>query len=139
MDKQKLEAFIRDIKKIYEAEKALKGLEIMENITGNTSTVIDYALSKKIISSLEDVIYVIKQVPEIEDVLVTRIYMYKDRGSLVKAEPKIEYKTEYKTTPYQHNGMGYNSLKDVPGYGTQWNERCVPDDVYVNRDRNNRC
>lgn len=135
MDKQKLEAFVRDIKKVYEAEQTLKGLEIMGNVTSNTEKVIDYALSKKILSSLEDVIYVIKQVPEIEDILVKRIYAYKDRGDLVKAETQIEYRN----APYQYNSQGYNRIQDVPGYGTQWNERCIPEGVNIRNRGCERC
>lgn len=133
--KQQLEMFVRDIKKVHEAEQVLKGLEIMGKIASNTENVINYALSKKIISSLEDVIYVIKQAPEIEDILVKSIYAFKDRGDLVKAEPHVEYRS----APYQYNGTGYNRLQDVPGYGTQWNERCVPDGVNIKNSGYERC
>ena len=33
----------------------------------------------------------------------------------------------------------YGSLREVPGYGTEWNERCIPSGVVISGGRNARC
>ena len=141
MNKEKLDSLIRDIKKVKEAEKALQGLEIAGSVISNIDKVIDYALNTRIISTLEDIVYIVQIYPEIADALVKRVYLDNNRGDVVKAPEKIRTEVKYESSinaPYQYNGRGYKSLKDVPGYGTEWNDRCVRDEVY--RDRNNqRC
>lgn len=149
----KLDKCIRDLRKIMEAERALQSLEIIRNTQTNITKFIEYALSVGLISTLEEVFYLVQQIPEISDTLAQCIRKSEERAKLVDVKPKTNTVTEYvyvdssprgsardagPNAPYQYNGKGYNSIKEIPGYGTEWNDRCVPDGVNRNSS-NGRC
>ena len=43
-----------------------------------------------------------------------------------------------KTINLFESSGAYERLSDVPDYGTEWNERCIPDGVIIKRS-NQRC
>jgi len=132
---ENLEKCIRDLQKILEAEKLMSCLEQMNAKDSNIKQYLDYILKNNIVKNLEDVFYIVSKVPNISKQFSECIEKSEKRGNLVKLEPKVI--VEY--TNRSPSGS-YNSLSEVPGFGTEWNERCIPDGVSIRgRGNNSRC
>lgn len=132
---ENLEKCIRDLQKIVEAEKLMSGLEQMNAKDSNVKQYLDYILRNRIVKNMEDVFYIVIKMPEISKQLAECIEKSERRGNLVKLKENIVIQS----SRCQYSGT-YNSLKDVPGYGTEWNERCVPDGVSIKGyGSNSRC
>jgi hypothetical protein len=144
----KLQRCIRDLTKIVEAQKSFNNLEVLKDARNdNLERFIDYAISNHIIDSLEDVFEVVRCIPSLNSTMSKCV----QNSRLMKKQViKDDYDNSgcYRCVVSNNSSPNprceqsysgtYNSLSEVPGYGTEWNERCVPDGVTI-RGCNSRC
>lgn len=133
MANERLDTLISDLK------KAIKLNSEIENITTTkiespVKQLLEYGFRVGIIDKTGDVLKVCKEIPDLED-LVTSMYDKKikeNKASEAKyAAARAEERRKYAGT--------YDRYEDVPGYGTEWNMRCVPDGVVIRGRGNSRC
>lgn len=123
---EKINIYIRDLKKIIEIEEQISKLETTQNITHPIDEFLDYGFNWNIIESSYDLLKICQEVPELTNKL-TEVF---DKKNNEKIKRELEYQKQKDMEYYKYAG-NYNSLKDVPGYGVEWNERCVPDGVRI--------
>lgn len=120
-----------NIEKIISDLTKVKSLGIeggLYTIDISMKAIIDYAFEKQMINNAKDLVSISLKFPELSD------YMAE------KYDQKNQDKIERYQEQYDRRFAGtYNSLREVPGYGTEWNERCIPDGVVIRSPRNNRC
>ena len=98
-------------------------------------TMLKYAIEKGIIGGARDVMTVSNAIPELE-VRVADLY----DESVEKEKDRLRQETANLQSQWDRRYAGtYKSLSDVPGYGTEWNERCIPDGVSINRGKGRDC
>lgn len=132
IDANKLDKNVQDLKKIVDAEKLIGKLEFMQE-ESHVERYLNYILDNEIVSSLEEVFYLVQKVPEVSEPMANCLRINKMRGKLVHLSVNI------KTSCDRDDVSGiYKDLRDVPGYGTEWNERCIPEGVII-RHSNDRC
>lgn len=117
-----------DIKKVQQAESILATVHTRRE-ESELEKLIRYALHCNIIKSTLDLILVCNENPE-SQAQIADIYDAYMKEQKEAAEKAVRESRRYAGT--------YNSLSEVPGYGTEWNSRCVPDGVII-RGRNGRC
>lgn len=131
--RDELKQLIEDIKKVQEAQLLLARVSTTK-IEPEIDKLLDYAIKKKIIKTTKDVVDICFVVPELKDTISKHYDEYIE--SIIKKIDKERKDAEYR---YDNRYAGtYNSLSEVPGYGTEWNSRCIPDGVVI-RSRNSRC
>ena len=121
-NEKNINILIEDLKRAVEIDKNISQISIT-NIDSPLKELLSYSLKHGIINNTKDLLTICKEVPYVEN-LATKMY--------------DEYMNQkLKTTNSYSSGFGgtYRRLQDAPGYGTVWNERCVPDDVYVGSNR----
>lgn len=132
LNTEKLDKCIKDISKINEAQKLLE--EITYNINSNNlNNYLSYVIKNKVVCTLGEVFYIVTKIPEISEAMEKVISIHGLNGVNKVTETILQDRE-----PSYPSG-NYNSLSDVPGYGTDWNERCVPKGVSINNRRNERC
>lgn len=109
-----IDTLINDLKKALAVEEKLSEISLTK-IKSPVDELLEYAFSYSIIKSASDLLTVCKAVPELENKLTT---MFDN-----KINSKKDNSSSYSSPTY------YKRLQDAPGYGTYWNERCVPDDI----------
>lgn len=125
-----LDSLIQDLKKANELRKEYENLSI--KITDPVNEIIDYAIRTSIISSIQDVLEIAKSVPQ----EITNNIAKKMDQKYQEYQRKVDYDTRY-----QYAGS-YRSLEELNRkFGTDFNERCIPDGVTIesNRGCNLRC
>jgi hypothetical protein len=135
-NKEKLDKCIRDLKLILETEQTLSKLEILKS-NCNVDTLLEYALTMGIIKDLEDTFYIVNKMPEISEKLSACIRKSPKKEMLLGI---INTNTNNSSNPdeYRYSGT-YNSWSEVPGYNTEWNDRCRPSGVTIRGSSNCRC
>lgn len=108
-----------DINRNYEIQGYLSNIKTIE-ING-LNELLDYSIKHNIINNIDDIVTLCIEFPDLKDIITKKYDEY------------IKENNER----YKYAGT-YNSLKDIPGYGTEWNSRCIPDGVYI-RKTNRRC
>lgn len=129
----KINTFIIDLKRLIQIENEISKLKTTQNITHPIDEYLDYGFRWGIIDSSFDLLKICQEIPELTNKL-TDIY---DKKTKEKIEKEKEYQKR-KDEEYHRYAGTYDSLYDAPGYGSEWNERCIPDGVVI-RNRNNRC
>ena len=122
----KLQILITDLKKASEMEKTLMEISSTK-ITSPTDELLSYGFKYGIIKTSKDLLIICKEIPSIEEKATTMF----DKVIATKLVSNVSKSSGF--------GGTYNSLKDAPGYGTIWNERCIPDDVHIKVSGRNRC
>lgn len=130
MNKEVLNSCIDDLKKINEAQLLLKDIKNSKSID-NIEPYLKYILENNIIKTLEDVFYIITKHPDISEKLSEAVKKY-GLNDLKNNSSANSYNN------YEYSGT-YNRLQDAPGYGTDWNERCIPDNVSIRSKGTCRC
>ena len=123
--REEIKQLIEDIEKVQEAQVLLARVHTVK-LDSEINKLIDYAIRKNIIKSTLDIVEICEKLPEIKEIICKNYDDYKNK--IIK-DAEYKYENRYAGT--------YNSLSDVPGYGTEWNERCIPSGVIVKR--NSRC
>lgn len=126
--REDLKKLSQDIKKVYQAESILATITSY-SAASEMKKLIEYAMHTNIIKGTMDIVYLCSENPEAQE-SITKAY---DNYLAEKAKQEKEQYTQ----AYRYAGV-YDSISDVPGYGTEWNERCIPDGVCI-RGRNSRC
>ena len=133
--REELKQLVEDIKKMQEAQVLLARVTTTK-IEPEINKLIEYAIKHKIINTTRDVVDICFSVPELKDI-ITRCYDEHIENIINKANQR------YKDAQYMYDNRyagTYNSLSEVPGYGTEWNSRCIPSGVVIkNKGRNSRC
>lgn len=132
VDEAKVAKCLTDLEKILQADQLMISLEHMKD-DSNIERYLDYILSNRVITSLEEIFAIVRQRPEISKQMANCLRKNKNRGKIVDLKPEIINNSTI--SPYAGR---YASLKDVPGYGTAWNERCIPDGVYIDHSGDNK-
>lgn len=138
MKKEDLEKCVRDIKKIMKADSILNELEFVkekiskETQENNLTIYLDYLVKNNILKNLEDYLELTTQLPE----LITFLAKYLKSDLAIKKILCIT-QTIHQEVNYYRGGT-YNRLEDAPGYRTEWNERCIPDNIHIS-SKNSRC
>lgn len=114
---------IKDINTIYEIQGYLSNIKTIE--MNGLNELLDYSIKHNIINNIEDIVTLCIEFPDLKDIITKKYDEY------IKANIKENNER------YKYSGT-YNSLKDIPGYGTEWNSRCIPDGVYIKKT-NRRC
>ena len=128
--RQEIKQLIEDIKKVQEAQVLLARVNTIK-LDSEINKLLDYAIKHKIIKSTIDIVDICLEIPEIKDIVCSS---YDDYIKSIKDKQKAveeRYDNRYAGT--------YGSLREVPGYGTEWNERCIPSGVVISGGRNARC
>lgn len=118
-----LVTFISDIKKTIKAQDYLIDVSTTK-LSSPLDELLEYGFNWNIIKSSYDVLKICYEIPEIENKLTT---LY---------DKKIEEKINKANSSNKYAGV-YERIEDVPGYGTEWNNRCIPDGVIIKN--NGRC
>lgn len=121
----------RDVEKICEAKKMLEGISTV-NMDAELKKLIEYAISRGIIKSLVDVIELCNELPDYKKLIADTYQKIHDDKIRSKSHSSC-----YSKKDYCYSGT-YSSLREAPGYGTEWNERCIPDGIIVGGN-NSRC
>lgn len=129
-----IEILKKDLKIAIEIENKINEIET-KRIDSPVEELLNYAFQYGIIKTTIDVINLVKEFPALENEISQKYdeYMEKKAKSIQASEKRrLEERAKY--------GGTYDRYEDVPGYGTEWNMRCVPDGVYIrNSGRNSRC
>lgn len=131
--REELEKLASDINKVISAEKILSGLETIK-APQQLEVLIEYAIEHNIIKNTYDVLEVATKCPDVKEVLAQKYdcCINKRMESLKDQRKEAERRYEYR-----YAGT-YEKLSDVPGYGTEWNNRCIPAGVVIGNG-NERC
>ena len=66
--------------------------------------------------------------------------MRQETRQLIEDIKKIKNKQKAAEERYNNRyASAYNSLREVPGYGTEWNEIYAPSGIVIRGGRNTRC
>lgn len=131
---EKLDICIEDLQKICKAQTLLKDVK-NSNPVDNVEPYLKYILENRVVKDLEDVFYIVTTYPDIAERMSNAIKKYGLDGLKDKSSSSSNSNSDY----YRYSGT-YDDIRDVPGYGTEWNDRCIPDGVSIRgRDRNERC
>ena len=129
-----IEKFKKDLKLAIEIENKINEIETTK-INSPVEELLNYAFQYGMIKTTMDVISLVKDFPTLESEISKKYdeYMDKKAKSIQASEKRrLEERARY--------GGTYDRYEDVPGYGTEWNMRCVPEGVYIrNSGRNSRC
>ena len=129
-----IEKFKKDLKLAIEIENKINEIETTK-INSPVDELLNYAFQYGMIKTTMDVINLVKDFPTLENEISKKYdeYMDKKAKSIQASEKRrLEERARY--------GGTYDRYEDVPGYGTEWNMRCVPEGVYIrNSGRNSRC
>lgn len=121
----KLQALIEDCEKLLNVEQYVCDIQTTK-LTNHIDELLTYAINYGIIGSVSDVLEFSKAIPNLGKKVAD---MY---------ETKIKKAADDSARQYYKYAGNYDRLEDVPGYGTDWNSRCIPDGVII-RGRNDRC
>lgn len=131
--REELTKLLEDIKKVKQASELLSSVSTTK-MGVEVGNLVDYALTHNIIKGTDDIVTLSIENPELKDIFTKSYDNY--ISSKIKKESDYRRKAEEK---YEYRYAGtYNSLSEVPGYGTEWNERCTPAGVVI-RGVNTRC
>ena len=123
--KKDMQTLIEDCEKLLRVEEFVADVKT-KKLTSHIDELLKYAFDYGIINSVSDVLEFSNAIPSLSQKVAD---MYDER---IKKKASEEAHTYYK-----YAGT-YDKLSDVPGYGTEWNSRCVPDGVVI-RGSNERC
>lgn len=121
----KLRTLIEDCEKLLKVEEYVCDVKTTK-LTSHIDELLKYGFDYGIIDSVSDVLEFSKEIPNLSKKVAD---MYDERIKKRANDEAHQY--------YKYAGT-YNCLEDVPGYGTEWNHRCIPDGVVI-RGRNGRC
>ena len=128
--RSEIKQLIEDIKKVQEAQVLLARVNTVK-LDSEINKLLESAIKHKIIKNTIDVVDICLEIPEIKDIVCN---CYDDYIKGIKDKQKVAEER------YDNRYAGsYNSLREVPGYGTEWNERCIPSGVVIRGGRNSRC
>ena len=131
--RKELEQLVEDMKKVKKAEELLSTVSTTK-MPSELNNLVDYALEHNILKDINDIVDIAIENPELKEMLSDRY-----NNHIKKQMDKIDERRKQAEHNYNYRYAGtYDSLSDVPGYGREWNERCVPDGVVV-RGHNSRC
>lgn len=126
--REELKKLSEDIKKVQKAESILSTIATL-SIDSEMEKLINYALDRNIIKGTMDVVDLCADNPEAQKT-ITKAYDKYMKEKTEREKESYNYSRRYAGT--------YDSLSEVPGYGTEWNSRCIPDGVII-RGANKRC
>lgn len=121
----KLQTLIDDCEKLLKVEEYVSDIKTTK-LTNHLEELLTYAIDYGIIGSVSDVLEFSKAIPNLSSKVAD---MY---------ETKIRKKANDSAREYYKYAGTYDRLEDVPGYGTEWNNRCIPDGVVIRGSRG-RC
>jgi hypothetical protein len=134
-----IQKFFSDIRKAHEADLIMFGTELIQQ---NLQTVIRYQLKQGITIEDFNKILIMGLEPEISSVLAKMMDDFNKENRQAYSSSTDNYNTRKKSSSSSSNERCYagvyNSLSEVPGYGTEWNDRCKPEGVII-RNANERC
>lgn len=122
-----LQTLIEDCEKLLKVEEYVLDVKTTK-LTNHIDELLKYAFDYGVISSVSDVLEFSKAIPNLSKKVAD---MY---------DENIKKKASSETRTYYKYAGTYDKLSDVPGYGTEWNNRCIPDGVIIRGSRGNgRC
>ncbi len=121
----KLQTLIKDCQTLLKVEEYVCDVKT-KKLTSHIDELLNYAFSYDIITSVSDILEFSQAIPSLSKKVAD---MYDERVKKRANEEAQQY--------YKYAGT-YDRLEDVPGYGTEWNNRCIPDGVVI-RGGNRRC
>lgn len=133
---EKIQQLIMDLKKASKLQEDLQTIKTTK-LSSPVQELIEYAFKYNILKSSSDVFSVCKELPELEEIITKRY----DKKIKDDAASEARYRAQKAEEERKYGGT-YDRLEDAPGYGTEWNSRCVPDCVHIrntSNSRNNRC
>lgn len=125
MENNKLQILIQDLKTAKEIEDKIGKLQTLK-MDSPIQQLIERAIDYRILKNTSDLFKLVKEFPNLEE----RIIHIYDNYLYKKNEAREKYLKQEAIRNSKYSGT-YDKLSDAPGYGTEWNERCVPDGVYV--------
>lgn len=123
-----LEIFIEDCKRLLKMQESLDCIETTK-LKNPLDELLEYGIKYDIIENAHDLVKFSIQVPPLAEKMSE---LYDDNINKKNRKAKRQRNEEYK-----YAGT-YDKLSDVPGYGTEWNSRCIPSGVVI-RNKNGRC
>ena len=123
--KNNMENLINDLKTAIEIEHKIVNLKTLK-MESPVEKLIETAIDYRTIKTTSDLFNVVKQFPEFEE----RIISIYDKILEKKQKERDEYYKKEIIRTSKYSGT-YDNYSDAPGYGTEWNERCIPDGVYI--------
>ena len=125
---KQLELLIKDLKIAYAMENTVEQIKTVK-IKSPVDELLEYSIGK-CIDSMRDCLTIVKEIPEIEQ-KVSDVY---------DEYQKKRRELEAKSYAREHKWDGvYDKIEDCPGYGTEFNSRCIPSGVIIRQKPNSRC